>query len=388
MNDGRFRQDVSLHLPELSGLLAASGAVVPVFLTIGAFKIRLGQTGAAVLYMISAVVMAVFFLYLIRSKRYSRWLWFAESLYFTAWMAAIWFVNGGVEQGMGAAAVVIMCLAVLIGDGTPKVIVIALAAAVPPAMTVIEMIHPEFVNESYDQVLSRLGSGASILGASVLLAVILDRVVAAYSRESDLLRDKAEVLSRLVVIDGLTGLSNHAHVVERLDSEIERVKRYGGPLSVVMIDLDHFKTINDSCGHLEGDRIISRVAGIIRDLTSRTGMAGRYGGEEFLVVLPGFDIQMAVDYAETLRVSVAATAAAGAIPVTVSAGVAQWREGTSHQLLDIADSRLYAAKRMGRNRVTFDDADTSTDQLSESTAVKSQDSGTEKSEHAAVESAS
>jgi diguanylate cyclase (GGDEF)-like protein len=155
--------------------------------------------------------------------------------------------------------------------------------------------------------------------------------------------------------DALTGLWNRPMILEVLEREITRSRRAGPPLSVIMADIDHFKQINDRYGHLVGDVVLRQTAQRLLAPLRPYDTVGRYGGEEFLIVLPGCDATASLALAERLRRSVAAEPeqdGADVIPVTLSLGVAAWeRELSARELLSRADQRLYAAKRAGRNRV-------------------------------------
>lgn len=154
--------------------------------------------------------------------------------------------------------------------------------------------------------------------------------------------------------DGLTGLFNHRHSLERLDGEILKARRYNHPMSLIMMDIDNFKTINDTQGHPGGDRVLRLMADTIRSHVRETDIAGRYGGEEFLIILPETDISAARKAAEKLRTAIALLQpfSDGKPGVTVSAGIAEWIQGeVSGDLVRRADDLLYAAKRNGKNRV-------------------------------------
>ncbi|WP_377839154.1 diguanylate cyclase [Bosea sp. UC22_33] len=178
-------------------------------------------------------------------------------------------------------------------------------------------------------------------------------------RESqrELMRANLE-LERLTRIDGLTGLGNRRYFDEYLTAEWKRCQRTQSPLSVLMIDVDHFKRYNDAYGHLAGDDVLKQVARVIQDGSTRsTDLAARFGGEEFVVILTGVPQEGASYVAERLVQGVRdLNIAHGADRVTISAGVATaWpdTEGDPARLVNAADLALFRAKNEGRNRLVY-----------------------------------
>ncbi|MDC3962661.1 GGDEF domain-containing protein [Polyangium jinanense] len=157
-------------------------------------------------------------------------------------------------------------------------------------------------------------------------------------------------------IDGLTKAYNRRYLIEQLDAALRRTEHPEHPLALVMFDLDHFKRINDSFGHMAGDQVLREVASLTQQHVRPGDVFARYGGEEFVLMLPGTDLQGAAALAETIRAAVAAhvvTFEEHTISLTISAGVAQADENTcvANDLIRPADERLYQAKCDGRNRV-------------------------------------
>ncbi len=152
--------------------------------------------------------------------------------------------------------------------------------------------------------------------------------------------------------DSLTGTFARGAFLDLLGKEIERARRHGRPLSLLMLDLDHFKAVNDRHGHLVGDRVLGEFAGRVGSLLRRPDVFGRYGGEEFAVMLPETPLEDALLVAERIRAAVAGDQAPGLPACTVSIGVAEWCAGRDTDgLLAESDAALYAAKRGGRDRV-------------------------------------
>lgn len=173
--------------------------------------------------------------------------------------------------------------------------------------------------------------------------------LAAKNEELDKKNRALEVLSRT---DLLTGLSNRRRLEETLQAELLRARRYGAPFSVVLLDVDRFKTINDRFGHQTGDAVLVRLAEILTREVRETDVAGRWGGEEFLVVCPECDLDCAAILARRLRERVAAHGFLEAGQVTISLGVAAiLPEDDVQQVVSRADEALYRAKQNGRDRV-------------------------------------
>ena len=169
---------------------------------------------------------------------------------------------------------------------------------------------------------------------------------------NETLRHKAEELERLAVTDGLTGLVNHRAMQQRLQDEAVRAKRSERPFSVIMADVDLFKTYNDEFGHPAGDEVLKQVARILKDCTRTVDCVARYGGEEFAALLPETAAEGAMAVAERMRERVAAATFVGR-EVTLSVGVAEFPADADSgpKIIAVADKALYEAKRTGRNRV-------------------------------------
>ncbi len=164
-------------------------------------------------------------------------------------------------------------------------------------------------------------------------------------------------LRYLILTDPLTGLYNRRFLVEGLRREFEAARRYRYPLSCAMVDLDHFKPVNDRYGHLVGDHVLTEIARILRKTFRAPDLCFRYGGEEFTVLMPHTDADAARTACERLLSSLRSeplATPAGPIKITASVGVATFLNGNYHraeELLAAADAALYTAKRQGRDRV-------------------------------------
>lgn len=186
-----------------------------------------------------------------------------------------------------------------------------------------------------------------------------DRIAHLERENLDLLMQH-RVLEEISARDSLTGLYNRWFVMEKIESEMNRALRHGAPMSVLMLDLDHFKNVNDSFGHSAGDEVLKSVGQVLRESCRVYDVPGRYGGEEFCIVLPETRLGNTQNVAERIRARLAQTQLAvggNSISVTASIGVAALEsvsnEGivSAASLIERADRALYAAKSHGRNRV-------------------------------------
>jgi len=158
-------------------------------------------------------------------------------------------------------------------------------------------------------------------------------------------------LQHLAISDGLTGLFNRRYLDTTLDSELKRCQRYGHEMSIIMFDVDHFKRFNDEHGHEQGDRVLQNISATVKGLVRNLDIPCRYGGEEFLIILPETSIKFVQEIAERLRKAVEQMDQDG-LRVTISIGVASFPHsmvGNPKQFIEAADKALYEAKNAGRN---------------------------------------
>jgi len=171
------------------------------------------------------------------------------------------------------------------------------------------------------------------------------------------LKDLNEKLEELSITDGLTGLFNHRHFWNLLNTELTRVNLYKGHLALILVDLDDFKRINDQFGHAVGDLLLQSLARVLKETVRDTDIAARYGGEEFAVLLPDTDEAGVQNVAEKIRANVEALRfnipeTDITIGVTVSVGVSVF-QGNRREFFNAADKALYLSKREGKNRVNY-----------------------------------
>ena len=183
-----------------------------------------------------------------------------------------------------------------------------------------------------------------------------DRQIQSMMADLEEARRKAELLARF---DALTGVLSRRAVLDALEEEVARVKRHGNGLACLMIDLDRFKMINDKYGHPFGDKALRRIAQVVSSLCRTYDHLGRYGGEEFLLILPETQLDGAMKFAERVRLAVAETSLnENDERITLSIGVTARLsdDGSSDTLIAEADHALFEAKAAGRNQVVAHDA--------------------------------
>jgi diguanylate cyclase (GGDEF)-like protein len=199
-------------------------------------------------------------------------------------------------------------------------------------------------------------TGLQLLAEDVTDRLRLERELSQRQRELEQVNHQLFLAS---VTDDLTGVFNRGHLTQRAHIEVERAKRYGRPLTCLFLDLDHFKQINDTWGHAAGDRVLRRFAQMLSEHLRSSDLVGRYGGEEFVVLLTDTDALSVHAIAEKIRKFTRAARFDDVSPecrVTVSMGAASMGRGGVHDLESLfsaADAALYEAKNAGRDRVVY-----------------------------------
>ncbi len=221
-------------------------------------------------------------------------------------------------------------------------------------LTLFAVISPIFITLAMSWAMGITGMGYvyGTVIATLVPAVVAPLIMTRIVRLTLELETARAHLHYLATHDSLTAAYNRTYFLSRFEAEVQRSKRTQAPLSVMMIDVDAFKAINDCYGHIGGDIALEAIAGIARSRLRPQDVFARYGGEEFIVLLPDTSIQRACQIAERIRAEVASTTIfvhKEMLSTTVSIGLSSLEHGIDH-VIDRADAALYMAKRSGRNR--------------------------------------
>lgn len=244
---------------------------------------------------------------------------------------------------MGIAVGTMYVIVVLFTFWHPKLRSTYFAASISTILIIGMYLYKPPIDEAWKAIVNRFIS----LTITWIIAILTVKI-----KRSD------QKLIEMASYDFMTGLLNRREMFSRLNIEYSHVKRRGVPLSIIVLDVDHFKNINDTYGHTIGDVVLRAIAHILREGVREYDIICRYGGEEFIVITPETAIQQAHELAERLvkqvSISPIKVEAASSITITISAGVTQLLEGDSiEMLISRADRALYHSKEKGRNQVTI-----------------------------------
>lgn len=270
----------------------------------------------------------------------------------------------GLEEGLrrlvpGRVDIVLLDLSLPESKGLDTVAKVLTHAPWVPAVVLTglddQSVAVEAVRRGAQDYLVKGQIDGNLLGRAIRYAIERKEVESKLADANTQLEEANRRLGELATTDVLTGLWNRRRFMEMLEHECQRVHRTGGDLALAMLDLDHFKSVNDTFGHAAGDRVLVEVAAVMREAARATDGVARYGGEEFLILMPDTTVEEAVVGAERIRQRIAdhpIPFSGRTLQVTVSIGVGALAAGqtvSSDALLKLADEALYAAKQGGRN---------------------------------------
>ncbi|NUM41941.1 MAG: GGDEF domain-containing protein [Leptospiraceae bacterium] len=266
----------------------------------------------------------------------------------------LWFTNGGSQGSITTYLIIHLICIIILSRGKTRFYISVLSLVNLLAILIIEYNQPDLVipyNNSKERFFDLL-TGQGVSGIAIFLIISL--VMKNYEKERKELKEQNLVLQELSLKDHLTGLYNRRYQMARLKEEIQNFNRYKHSFSILLIDIDFFKKINDSWGHAEGDRILVEFSEILIQFLRINDVSSRFGGEEFLVILPMIKLNEALLVSEKLRANVQKKLLLpDGSPTTLSIGVQQYHNESVADLLSKVDQKLYRAKKLGRNRVVY-----------------------------------
>ena len=249
----------------------------------------------------------------------------------------------------------IFCLCIVF-DKNQRYILVTLNILVNISLCIMQYFFPHLVAPHESQLTELIDLVVAIYLSCAGMAIITVQVNQSYVTDRNRIAALAEKLNDMSNRDALTGAYNRRYIQTYLERELELVKRTGKEISILVIDIDHFKKINDTFGHRFGDQVLIKLCETVSENLRKYDILVRMGGEEFLVVLNSIDFESSYDSATRIKDAVSNMQFENGTKVTVSIGLAQAKhEDTTDTIIDRADSCLYKAKRSGRNAVVTEE---------------------------------
>jgi len=271
---------------------------------------------------------------------------------------AMYFLNGGILGSIPYFMVLFSAVIAVLLKGREKVFLIALYIVVLCTLFFLEYKYPTLVTgyktskEQYWDIC--LGILTSLFLNTILFNVIVKSYTYEHKNAEDtnqLLTEEKRKLELLSVIDELTNIYNYRYIIGYLEKEISNCRRCNQILTVIFLDIDDFKKINDNYGHLSGDYVLKKISETIAMNLRNTDLVGRYGGEEFLIVLPSTGLEEGLNIAERIRNEISSLQWESNLQITISGGAVELGDERVYELLERADNLMYKAKKLGKNRI-------------------------------------
>lgn len=267
---------------------------------------------------------------------------------------ALFWVTGGINCGMNFYFILGLSVAALILEGKCRVIVLTLSLIFDMLNLHLGFKFPGFAYPlNYEE--RWMDTISSFFIVSVFIIAVIIIMSAEYGKEHDKVVCHAEKLNQQAITDNLTKLYNQRYLMDSLKKMAETYNTVQNSVSIILLDIDDFKKVNDTYGHLRGNQVLCRFAAILQEKTSEKYIAARYGGEEFMLILPNCSRESALQFAEMIRLDVYHDDILAELTqnhFSVSGGVAQYQTGISiDEWIHQVDKNLYTAKAKGKNRI-------------------------------------
>ena len=334
-------------------LIALAGIFMSIVGTLTNIPLGLG-TITIIIPFANIILNLICIAYTIKTKK-----WFIPSVFVVLYAIFIlfpllWFSTGGATGSTMPYIVMTAFIGVVMFRGKFRAFLLITIPLLFSSFIFIEMFYPDiyipYSSRTAHYVDLIIGLIISFAVTAILAIVVLSRYHSA-KLESEALVKK---LSEISITDPLTGIYNRRMLTSCLDEEMRKCYENGKPLTVCIIDIDHFKQINDVYGHLRGDKVLIELARFLKESISENDILGRYGGEEFLVIFKNQDLPDALKTAEKFRKALPEQSWENVRPITISCGMSEYTKGISYSdFVGSADKYLYEAKETGRNKIAY-----------------------------------
>ncbi|MBN2695555.1 GGDEF domain-containing protein [bacterium] len=324
-------------------ILSLSAIITNILLNLG-FKVIL----ASFLFAIFSLII----FYISRVKRYYKLPSIITVLILIFILSpSIWITNSGSGGGSQYFILLFGIVISVFSKGFLRAIFLISMFIVIVTLLIVETKYPEIIIQYPNEFSKKVDIAISYITSAIGIYILFIVFTNAYDSEHKKVLSYSEKLKELAFKDSLTSLLNHGKIISFLEMEVLKAERYERSLSILMIDIDFFKKINDIYGHPFGDIVLKGVSDILIENSRNTDYVGRYGGEEFLIVAPETPKDNAVIFAERVREKIEHFQFPNGVRITASIGVVSYQKEGFKELLEKADQNLYIAKGEGRNRV-------------------------------------
>lgn len=266
----------------------------------------------------------------------------------------LFWVTGGINCGMIFYFILGLSVASLILEGKCRAIILTFALIIDTVSLHLGFKYPKLAYPlNYDE--RWMDTVSSFIIVSIFIIAVIIMMMAEYGKEHDKVIRHAEELNQQAITDNLTKLYNQRYLMDTLKNMVETYNKGQNRISLILLDIDDFKKVNDTFGHLRGNQVLCRFAAMLMEKAGDKYIAARYGGEEFVLVLPGCSQKLAMQFAEMVRLDVFHDGILAELTLnhfSVSGGITEYQEGMSiEEWIRQADKNLYSAKSKGKNRI-------------------------------------